>query len=90
MNLETKTRLSLAKIEEKRNVDFFLYLTAIVNILLNLLKENCIRIKPTSLFLVSLISKVDFLHHQKSLSRYVTASPNINLLTCKMLKLHSL
>jgi len=31
--LETKTRLSLAKIEEKRNVDF-LYLTAIVNILL--------------------------------------------------------
>ena len=33
VNLETKTRLSQGKIEEKRNVDF-LYLTAIVNILL--------------------------------------------------------
>ena len=92
MNLETKTRLSLARIEEKRNVDFQTF----VNIFFGFcqysspLKENCIWIRPTSLFLVSLISKVDFLHHQKSLSRYVTASPNINLLTCKMLKLHSL
>ena len=34
MNLETKTRLSQGKIEEKRNVDFFLYLTAVVDILL--------------------------------------------------------
>ena len=46
--------------------------------------ENFLLTKSTlqfiSLFLVTLRSKVDILHHQKSLSRYVTAA-SLNL-TC--------